>query len=309
MIYTVTFNPSLDYILHVDHFQYGSVNRSQQESLYPGGKGINMAIVLSRLGIPCKCLGFIAGFTGERIQQMLDEIGCPFDFIQLAEGYSRINVKIKAQQESEINGQGPIITKFHIQQLFKKLENLQDGDILALAGSIPNTLPQDIYVQIMKRIPGHIPVAVDATKDLLFNVLKYKPFLIKPNHLELGELFGKTLKNKKEIIDHAKKLQLAGAKNVLVSMAGEGAILLDETGKVHEALPPKGIVVNSVGAGDSMVAGFLTGYLKTKSYALAFQMSIAAGSATAFSPWLATREEIFSLIGHQEKIVLKEETL
>lgn len=302
MIYTVTFNPSLDYVVQVEHFQKDAVNRTSSEYVYAGGKGNNVAVVLSELGLASRALGFRAGFTGVAMEQMLREYGCDTDFIPLPEGMTRINVKVKAASEFEINGQGPLIPEEQIRQLFEKTDALDSGDVLVLSGSIPNTLPDDIYERMMKRLDGKgVRIAVDATQDLLLKVLKYHPFFIKPNNHELGEMFGVTLTSEEEIITYAKKLQEMGARNVLVSMAGDGAILVAETGEVFKRRPPKGVVVNSVGAGDSMVAGFLAGYLKSGSYAYALQLGTAAGSATAFTSWLAGREEIEALLGQMEQ--------
>ena len=288
MIYTVTFNPSLDYVVQVEHFQGNAVNRTSEEHVYPGGKGNNVAVIASNLGMKSRALGFKAGFTGAAMEQMLQEFGCDTDFIALDEGVTRINVKVKSDDEFEINGQGPRIPDEKIRQLYEKLDALESGDVLVLSGSIPNTLPDDMYERIMERLAGTgVRISVDATKDLLMNVLKYRPFLIKPNNHELGEMFGVTLESDDEIAEYARKLQEMGARNVLVSMAGDGAILVTEDGSVLKQLPPAGEVVNSVGAGDSMVAGFLAGYLKTGSYEEALKLGTAAGSATAFTSWLA----------------------
>lgn len=299
MIYTVTFNPSLDYVIQVEHLELGKVNRTTTEHIYPGGKGNNVSVILSNLGHPSKALGFKAGFTGEQMEAMLQEYGCLTDFIALDEGMTRINVKVKSDEESEINGQGPAIAKEAIHALYERLDAIGKGDVLVLAGSIPNTLPGDMYERIMKQLEGReIRIAVDATKELLVNVLKYHPFLVKPNNHELGEIFGMELQTDEDIIAHARKLQEMGARNVLVSMAGDGAILVTEEGRVSKKLPPKGKVVNSVGAGDSMVAGFLAGYLNTGDYEKALELGTAAGSSTAFVSWLAGKEEI---IGRLER--------
>jgi 1-phosphofructokinase len=296
MIYTVTFNPSIDYVVRVNDLKLGHVNRTEKEYIYPGGKGINVSIVLKNLGIDSKVLGFCAGFTGDALKELINDFGCYCDFIKIENGFSRINVKIKAEEESEINGQGPVISKENLEKLILKLKELKDGDFLILAGSIPNTLPQDVYEKILKELEDRkINVIVDATKDLLVNVLKYHPFLIKPNNHELEEIFGVPMSDENAIIEHAKKLQELGARNVLVSMAGEGAVLLAQNGEVYKSRPPKGEVVNSVGAGDSMVAGFLAGYLSDGNYATAFKMGLAAGSACAFSEWLATKEKTMEL--------------
>lgn len=297
MIYTVTFNPSLDYVIQVDKLVPGEINRTTHEAVYPGGKGNNVSVILSNLGHSSKALGFTAGFTGEALENMLKEFGCDTAFIRLPEGSTRINVKINAGEETEINGQGPVITEEAQSALFEQLDALKEEDILVLAGSIPNTLPSDIYERILEHLQGRgIHFVVDATKELLLKVLKYHPFLIKPNNHELGEMFGVTLKTRDEIVTYAKKLQEMGAENVLVSMAGDGAILLTEDGIIYKAKPPKGKVLNSVGAGDSMVAGFLTGYLNTGEYEKAFRLGVVTGSATAFQYWLATKEDIVALM-------------
>ena len=297
MIYTVTFNPALDYVIKVDNFQTGGINRVYQENIFFGGKGINVSFVLREHGFTSTALGFTAGFTGEAIEKGLQEQGIKSDFIRLPEGMSRINVKMKSDNETEINGQGPNIPQDALNQLFEKLNTLVKGDVLILAGSIPNTLPEDVYEQIMARLDGTgILIAVDATKDLLLNVLKYHPFLIKPNNHELGEMFGVVLKTEEDITFYAKKLQEQGARNVLISMAGDGAILVTEEGAVHKIGVPKGTVVNSVGAGDSMVAGFMAGYLTKGDYAYALKLGTASGSATAFSEGLAVKEDIDKLL-------------
>lgn len=297
MIYTVTFNPAIDYVIKVDDLTLGMVNRTKREDMYCGGKGINVSNVLSNLDINSVGLGFIAGFTGDAIEAGVKELGFTPDFIKLREGMTRINVKIKSNEESEINGMGPVIHEDELQMMFKKLDGLQDGDMLVLAGSIPASLPEDIYEKIMERLQEKdIQIIVDATKDLLLNVLKYHPFLIKPNNHELGEMFDVVLKDNDEIIEYAKKLQEKGARNVLISMAGDGAILITEDGDVHVSPCPKGQVKNSVGAGDSMVAGFITGYLRSNgNYSEALKMGTAAGSASAFSEDLATSEKIMEL--------------
>ena len=298
MIYTVTFNPSIDYIVRLEQFTPGEINRVNYEQILPGGKGINVSIVLKNLGHDSTALGFLAGFTGTAMQQQLRSFGVTEDFVRLDEGFSRINVKIKAERETEINGQGPKIPPEAQRALFEKLDRLKRGDTLVLAGSIPNTLPDDIYERIMEHLDGRgIRIAVDATKNLLRRVLKYHPFLIKPNNHELGEMFGVTLKTDDEIIEHAKRLQDEGATNVLISMAGDGAILPTEEGVFYRSAAPKGTLVNSVGAGDSMVAGFLAGYMESDGdYERAFYMGVATGSASAFSPNLATREEALALL-------------
>lgn len=297
MIYTVTFNPSLDYVVKVEHFCSGTVNRAQSEAVYSGGKGINVSIILTRLGVYNTALGFIAGFTGAQIEKGVREMGCKTDFIPVKNGMSRINIKLKSDDESEINGIGPVISKQELDALFTQLECLKDGDILVLAGSIPSCLPEDIYEKIMERLSGrNLRFVVDATGDLLLRTLKYHPFLIKPNKHELGDFFGVSLTSREDIIEYAKKLQEKGADNVLVSMAGEGAILLSKQGELFQSAAPAGKVKNSVGAGDSMVAGFLAGYLQHGNYGEAFKTGLAAGSASAFSEDLATREKIYEIL-------------
>lgn len=303
MIYTVTFNPSLDYIVSVDNFTTGKVNRTTKEILFPGGKGINVSIVLNNLGMESTALGFIAGFTGEEIRRRLLDFQIKEKLISVPEGISRINVKLRSNEESEINGMGPQIDSNALGKFMEQLDQLTKEDTLVLAGSIPSVLPDTIYRDIMSRLKEkNIRIVVDATKDLLVNVLEYQPFLIKPNNFELGEIFGVSdLRDKKEVITYAKKLQEKGAQNVLVSMAGDGAVLVAQDHTVLEASAPKGNVVNSVGAGDSMVAGFLYGYLKEHSYEKAFAYGVCTGSASAFSENLATRQEVLELMSRMEK--------
>lgn len=297
MIYTVTFNPSLDYIVRVKGFKAGQINRTYYENILPGGKGINVSIVLSNLGHDSTALGFMAGFTGQDIEDLMKNFGCGTDFIEVKEGFSRINVKMKSDEETEINGQGPKITEEDIQKLYEKLDALKEGDILIISGSVPNTLPGDMYERIMQRLDGKgIRIIVDAERDLLTKVLKYHPWLIKPNNHELGAIYDVELKTQDEVIPYAKKLQDAGAQNVLISMAGEGAVFISESGEVFKSPAPKGTLVNSVGAGDSMVAGFVAGYLETGDFHKAFRMGLATGSASAFSPDLATRPEVEALL-------------
>ena len=302
MIFTVTFNPSLDYVVGLDSFREGEVNRSEWEHIYPGGKGINVSMVLKNLDIRNIALGFVGGFTGKEIQRSVKEFGCYTDFVKLKSGNSRINVKIKADKESEINGQGPDISEKELGELFEKLGFIEKGDMLVLAGSIPAALPEDTYEKIMKFLENRgVKIVVDATGELLLKVVKYKPFLIKPNKKELSEIFGVVVENREDIILYAKRLQEIGAKNVLVSMAGEGAILIDENDRIHEMQAPKGVVKNSVGAGDSMVAGFIAGYLLNNDFEEAFRMGVVTGSASAFSETLATREEVLKLLDKIEK--------
>lgn len=299
MIYTVTFNPSIDYIVTVDDLQLGLVNRTSEELMFPGGKGINVSMVLSNLGFENTALGFLAGFTGDSVQKMLEENGVNADFIKVKEGITRINVKIRAQQESEINGMGPAIKKEDIDALYKKLDTLKNGDILVLAGSIPSVMPETMYSDIMAHLQDKdIKIVVDATKDLLLNVLKYKPFFVKPNNHELGEIYGVELKTREDVVPYAQKMQKEGARNVLVSMAGEGAVLVAEDGQVYMSPCPKGKVKNSVGAGDSMVAGFIAGYMETGNYKEALRKGLLTGSASAFSDNLATKDEVEELGKH-----------
>ncbi|EKQ57414.1 MULTISPECIES: 1-phosphofructokinase [unclassified Clostridium] len=297
MISTITLNPSLDYIVKVDSFKVNSLNRNQGEQIYAGGKGINVSIVLKNLGVENTALGYVAGFTGEEILRQIRGYGVSCDFIKLNNGFSRINVKLKSDGETEINGSGPEITSEDLKILYEKLSDLTKGDYLILSGSIPNSVPDDIYENIMiSLLDKGVEFIVDATKDLLLKVLKYKPFLIKPNHHELAEMFNVELKNDADIIKYGKKLQEMGAKNVLISMAGNGAILLPENGEPIKREVPKGVLKNSVGAGDSMVAGFLCGYLKNNDIDEAFKMGIATGSASAFSEELATEKEVYELL-------------
>ena len=297
MIYTVTFNPAIDYVVRVEEFSLGQVNRSNREEIQFGGKGINVSVMLNHLGTDSCALGFLAGFTGKAIEDDLHRMGIHTDFIHLSQGMTRINVKLKAKEETEINGQGPGISQADFQKLLEQVALLRPGDTLVLAGSIPQSLPDDVYERIIQSLAGKdIQVVVDATRDLLCHVLKYRPFLIKPNHIELREIFDRTQNTDEEIRECASLLQQRGARNVLVSMAGDGAILLDETGAFHKIAAPKGKVKNSVGAGDSMVAGFLAGYLQSRDYEKALRTGAAAGSATAFSEGLAQRDEVQSLL-------------
>ena len=293
MIYTVTFNPSLDYIVSVDDFKLGLTNRTSSELMLPGGKGINVSIVLKNLGIESTALGFSAGFTGEEIKKQIQERGITENLITVLNGQSRINIKLRGQQETEINGMGPDIEKEHIQQLLKKLSVLSPGDYLILAGSVPMKINDTIYYDILKTLDKKgIKAVVDTTGDLLLNVLKYHPFLIKPNIHELSELFSTEIKTKEDVVQYGLKLQDMGAQNVIVSMAGDGAVFICENGEIYKSEAPKGVVKNSVGAGDSMVAGFLAGFCETKDFAKAFKMGVCTGSASAFSEDLATKEQV-----------------
>ena len=293
MVYTLTLNPSLDYVMTVNNVNYGNVNRSSAEELYYGGKGINVSAVLTRLGIETTVLGFEGGKTGELLCELMNADGINYDFIKLSDGNTRINVKLKSDNVTEINAPGPKITDLEIGQLFKKLENIKSGDILVLAGNVPNSLPDDIYAQIMSQLcDKYIYFTVDATGNQLVSALKYKPFLIKPNNYELGEIFGKELTNRDEIIKYGKELQSMGAQNVIISCGGDGAVLIDQNNKVHIVEAVKGNVLGTVGCGDSMVAGFIAGKIRGYDLHKAFHLSVACASATAFSKHLATEDKI-----------------
>lgn len=297
MIYTVTLNPAIDYIMRMDELHMGITNRSNSEEYYCGGKGINVSLVLAELDIPSTALGFIAGFVGDAIDKWVANTYVTTDFIRLKSGISRINVKIKAGEETEINGQGPDIAEDELEALMMKVDHIQDGDTLVLAGSIPSTLPDDTYERMLERISDKdVRIVVDATKQLLVNSLKYKPFLIKPNKQELSEIFDVDVQTKEDIVTYAKKLQNMGARNVLISLGGDGAMLVDEDGQIHEAGVIKEKVVNTVGSGDSMVAGFVAGYEMKNSYSYALTLGSVCGNATAFLPWLATKEKINELL-------------
>lgn len=295
MIYTVTFNPAIDYVVGIDRIETGCVNRLSSEQIYFGGKGINISIVLRELGIESTALGFVAGFTGEAIENGLKEAGIITDFVRLEKGNSRINVKIKSDAETELNASGPEISDTALSVLFEKLKSLRNGDTIVLAGSVPKSLPEDIYEQILHQLSDRdIRAVVDASKELLIKSLRYKPFLIKPNLQELGEIFGEISVSDDEIIACAEKLREMGAQNVLVSMAGDGAILLDSGNNIHKSGVCSGTVRNSVGAGDSMIAGFLAG-ISAGDFTYALKLGTAAGGATAFSDGLASREDIIKL--------------
>lgn len=302
LIYTVTFNPSLDYIVGVKDFKLGATNRTSYEQMLAGGKGINVSYVLKNLGFESTAIGFLAGFVGEELKRRIVADGINADFLTLEDGISRINVKLKDIDGTEINGMGPDIAPDKVKELRAKINALKAGDILVLAGSIPQSMPDTIYMDIMADLQERgVNIVVDATRDLLMNVLSYKPFLIKPNNHELGEIFGVVLRKREEVIPYARKLQEKGARNVLVSMAGEGAVLIDENGREYMSEAPEGKVVNAVGAGDSMVAGFIAGYLEKKDYEYAFHKGLAAGSASAFSEQLATDEEVEALLEKLER--------
>ena len=296
MVYTVTFNPALDYVMNVEKLSTDDINRTESEELYYGGKGINVSAILSRLKIPTVALGFTAGFTGKKLREMMDDDGIKNDFTELNSGFTRINVKVKFGKELDINANGPEITADKIKELFLKLKKLNDGDYLVLAGSVPASLPDDLYSKILEELSGkNINIVVDTTGNQLLNVLKYKPFLIKPNHHELGEILGQEMDTTEKITEYAKKLQEMGAVNVLVSRGGDGAVLVDGNGTVHPAAAVEGTLVNSVGCGDSMVAGFIAGYITNKSYSEALKLSVASSAATAFSKELAKADEIYKI--------------
>lgn len=298
MIYTVTFNPALDYVMKVEKLRYDDINRTYGEELYFGGKGINVSVILSRLGMENTALGFKAGFTGEKLEELLKEEGINTDFIALKSGMTRINVKIKAETELDINAVGPPIEREEVDKLFEKIKNLKKGDVIVLAGSVPGALPADIYEKILSvTSQSGVEAVVDSTGDLLLNVLKYHPFLIKPNNFELGDLFGVKIKNEAEIEKYAKLLQEKGARNVLVSRGKEGATLVTEDGDVHTIGIIPGKPLNSVGCGDSMVAGFVAGYLNKRDYAYALKLGSACSNATAFSYGLADKAGIDDAFG------------
>lgn len=297
MIYTITFNPALDYISQVENFEIGKINRTQTEKILPGGKGLNVSIVLKNLGIESTALGFVAGFTGEELKTDIEQRGIKTDFVKVEKGLTRINVKISSKEETALNGNGPEVTEENIEQLLKKIDNIKNDDTVILAGNIPKCINNNIYEIICKKLEQNkVRFIVDATKELLMNVLKYKPFLIKPNREELEETFKEKIETKEEIVEHAKRLQEIGAQNVLISLGGEGAILVTTENKEYFLNAPKGKVLNTVGAGDSMVAGFVAGYEKSGDYEYAFKVGIATGSASAFSMNLATAEEVANLL-------------
>ena len=306
MIYTVTLNPSLDYIVSVDHFALGRTNRTSSELMLPGGKGLNVSMVLKNLGVDSTALGFAAGFVGRELIRQIREMGITNGLIEMDHGVSRINVKLKNEEGTEINGMGPSITDRELELLMEQLGRMSSGDMLVLAGSIPASMPSDMYSRICRRYAdAGISMVVDATGELLQNVLQYHPFLIKPNNHELGELFGVRLERREDVVPYARKLQEQGARNVLVSMAGEGAVLVSEDGRVFQCAAPKGELKNGVGAGDSMVAGFITGWLERKDYQHAFAMGVAAGSASAFSEYLATKPEVSEVLERVEVLEIK----
>lgn len=297
MICTVTFNPSLDYIVRVDDMRLGAINRTTYEQVLPGGKGVNVSIVLGNLGHASRALGFVAGFTGDELVRLCAEAGVDCDFIRVERGMTRVNVKVKSAEETELNGMGPQMGEEDVEVLLARTDALGAGDTLVVSGSVPACLPHDMYERVMERVaPRGVRVVVDAERDLLTRTLPLGPFLVKPNNHELGDIFGVELRTRDEVVPYAWRLQEMGAANVLVSMAGEGGVLVAETGEVFQSPAAKGTVVNSVGAGDSSVAGFLAGLAETGSYEAAFRMALATGSASAFSDHLATRAEVEALL-------------
>ena len=297
MICTVTFNPSLDYIVRVDDMRLGAINRTTYEQVLPGGKGVNVSIVLGNLGHASRALGFVAGFTGDELVRLCAEAGVDCDFIRVERGMTRVNVKVKSAEETELNGMGPQMGEEDVEVLLARTDALGAGDTLVVSGSVPACLPHDMYERVMERVaPRGVRVVVDAERDLLMRTLPLGPFLVKPNNHELGDIFGVELRTRDEVVPYARRLQEMGAANVLVSMAGEGGVLVAETGEVFQSPAAKGTVVNSVGAGDSSVAGFLAGLAETGSYEAAFRMALATGSASAFSDHLATRAEVEALL-------------
>ena len=297
MFYTVTLNPALDYISQVDDFSIGKINRTKTEKILPGGKGLNVSMVLKNLEIDTVAIGFIAGFTGDELRKQMEQKGVKTEFIKVQNGITRINVKISSNQETALNGIGPDIDEKDIEELLQKINEITSDDLVILSGNIPKSIPKNIYQIICDILEkNNVTFIVDATRELLIDVLKYKPFLIKPNKEELEETFKVKITTKDELVTYAKKLQDMGAQNVLISLGGDGAMLLNKEDKVYYSKAPKGKVINTVGAGDSMVAGFLAGYKKTKDYEQAFKMGIATGSASAFSMDLATAKEVENLL-------------
>lgn len=297
MIYTVTLNPSIDYIVRLDELKTGITNRTNNEEFFFGGKGINVSCILAELGLESTAFGFVAGFTGDAIEKGIRNDKIITDFIRLKKGISRINIKIKASEETEINCQGPYIEDSELKRLMNKVERITDGDTLIIAGNIPNIMPNDVYEKMLMKVQNkNVRVVVDATKQLLLNVLKYKPFLIKPNRQELSEMFDVELNSEDDIEKYANKLRTMGAKNVLISLGKDGAMLIDENAKKHKSGVLKGKVINTVGSGDSMVAGFIAGYEQKQDYDYALKLGSACGNATAFMSGLANKEKIFELL-------------
>lgn len=304
MIYTITLNPSLDYVVNLPSLAIGGVNRPEREAIYPGGKGINVSVILTRLGQPTVALGVTAGFTGEQITRLLGIYGCPHDMITAINGFSRLSVKVLSDTETEINGQGPVITQEELNAILLRLKRTGERDVVVLSGSMPQAAPADAYEQILSYCASRkIPTVVDTTGDRLMRALDYRPFFIKPNINELSDLFGCDISGDEQIVSYARQLQQKGARHVLVSMGGDGAILAAEDGRVYKAAPPAGKVQCTVGAGDSMVAGFLAGLAQNRSIHDAFALAVAAGTATAYSPWLAERQTVLGLV---DKVIIEE---
>lgn len=300
MIYTVTFSPAIDYVVDLDNFTIGDINRTQQEQVFPGGKGINVSLVLANLGKSSIATGFLGGFTGAFIKEELAKRNIKSGFIEV-DGLTRINVKIRAGKETAINGQGPNIKDEDINELISQLEKLTKDDLLVISGTVPKSLPSNIYEMILERIKDNkVEVIVDATKDILLNTLKYHPLLVKPNKEELEEMFNVSISNDQELIENASKLLSLGARNVIVSLGGDGALLVGEGLEPVKRSAPQGKVVNTVGAGDSLVAGFIAEYLDSKDIKKAFKQGIATGSASAFSEYLATKEEVINLLNKMD---------
>lgn len=300
MIYTLTLNPAIDYVLSTENFEIGKINRSDFENIYFGGKGINVSLILSELGVKSVATGFVAGFTGEALIEGISSDNIKSDFVKLGNGITRINVKIRHGLETDINAGGPLVEDSDIYELFKKLDNLTKGDFLILSGSVPSNLPKDIYEKIIQRLKSKgVIFLIDATGELLVSTLKYNPFLIKPNQEELSEIFSVEINDTEDVLKYAKELQKMGAKNVLVSRGKDGAALLDENGKEYVISACKGKAIDSVGAGDSMLAGFVVGYVLNGDFGYALKLATASGSATAFSYGLAKRQDIEKLMGEK----------
>lgn len=297
MIYTLTLNPSLDYIVKVKDLKLGETNRTAEETINPGGKGINVSIVLHNLSVPSVALGFLAGFTGSEIEKRLNEENITCDMIHLPEGMSRINCKLQSAEETEVNGMGPEIDRFHLETLVQKLKSLTEDDILVLSGSIPPSLPKNIYAVMITHLnSSSIPVIADTTGSSLLSTLPLHPFLIKPNRAELEELCNHTLSSNEEIFTAMKELQKKGAHNIITSLGKEGAVMLCETGKKFSCRIDNVKAVNTVGAGDSLVAGFIASYFNTHDYQKAFTYSVACATASACSEGFAQKEEVQSLL-------------
>lgn len=309
MIYTVTFNPAMDYVMQVNNINEKDINRSEAEQIFYGGKGINVSSVLTQLDIENTATGFLAGFTGSELERMLEADNINTDFVHLKTGFTRINVKIKSEKELDINAHGPDISEQDIDELLNKLKGIKSGDYLVLSGSVPPSLSDDIYEKLLEHFTDKdINIVVDTTGNLLKNILKYKPFLIKPNHHELGEIFSVDINSTQDVIRYAKKLQEMGAKNVLVSRAKDGATLIDENGNVTSVTNASGKIVSSVGCGDSMVAGFIAGYIESRDYEKALRLGAICANATAFSSSIAKKKEIDNMLLNKNIYIKQEGT-